>query len=150
MKKYIIAGCIALALSAVAHAENWIMVMESDNNVRLLVDVDSFGAKNWPSSSDATKQIPWLFAKFMFYTSDGTGDPFLYTTKAESCNNGNGELVLQGWDGKNFATKNRYWWSKDGHKMYDSGGLALCALLKSNASTEPTKQKSAATGKNSV
>ena len=148
MKKSIITGCIALALTAVAHAENWIMVMDAKEGVRLLVDIDSFGAKNWPNPADASQQVLWLGARFMFYGPDGAGQPFIYTTKFDSCKSGNGELVYQEWDGKNFANKGRYWWSNDGQKMYDAGGVTLCAIAKEVAA--PTKQKSSAKGKDTV
>ena len=149
MKKFIIAGCIALALTAVAHAETWIMVKESTEGVRLLVDVDSFGAKQWPDGGDATRPVWWVAAKFMYYGPDGAGDPFIYTTRADSCKPGNGELVFQTWDGKNFANKARYWWSTDGQKMYDAGGVALCVMTKS-ALEAPTEQKSSVKGKDTV
>jgi hypothetical protein len=84
----------------------------------------------------------------MYYGAEGPGQPFLYTTKLSSCKSGNGELVSQEWDGKNFVNKTRYWWSTDGKKMYDSAGAVLCAIAKEVAA--PTKQKSSATGKNSV
>jgi hypothetical protein len=43
MKKSIIVACAAMALSFAAHAENWVMLMESTDGVRLLIDTDSFG-----------------------------------------------------------------------------------------------------------
>ena len=149
MKKSIVAGCIALALTAVAHAETWIMVMEAKEGARLLVDVDSFGAKQWPNAADASKPGPiWIAARYMFYGPDGAGVPFIYTTALSSCKSGNGELVYQEWDGKSFANKGRYWWSSDGQKMYDAGGVTLCAIAKEV--TAPTKQKSSVTGKDTV
>ena len=149
MKKTIIAVVAALALTAIAHAENWIMVMESKDGPRLLVDVDSFGGKQWPDLTDASKSNVWLFAKFMYYNNEsGAGEPFVFTTKFDTCKTGNGELVYQAWDGKNFANKGRYWWSADGQKMYDAGGLALCALAK--GAVAPDKQKQGTKGKDSV
>ena len=148
MKKSIIAACAALALTAVAHAENWIMVMEATEGVRLLVDIDSFGAKQWPNPTDATQPVLWIAAKFVYYDTNGAGLPFIYTTKFDSCKSGNGELVYQEWDGKNYANKTRYWWSTDGKKMYDAGGVSLCTIAKAVAA--PAKQKSSLTGKDSV
>lgn len=148
MKKSIIAACAALALCAVAHAENWIMVMESKEGARLLVDVDSFGAKQWPDADASKPAVLWIASRFMFYGPDGAGQPFIYTTKFDSCKTGNGELVFQEWDGKNFASKSRYWWSNDGQKMYDAGGITLCAIAKEVAA--PVKQKSSAKGKDTV
>lgn len=146
MKKTLIAACAALALSFAAHAENWIMVMEAKEGPRLLVDMDSFGAKTWPDASGATNPgILWIAAKFMFYNADGAGTPFLYTTRYESCKTGNGELVYQEWDGTHFANKGRYWWSTDGGKMHDSGGLALCTIAKAVAAPAKQKQQSGTT-----
>jgi hypothetical protein len=141
MKKLIVSALAAMMFAIPAKAEDWVMVMEADVGTRLLVDFDSFGVQKWPDATSPKKQNIWLSAKFIYYGKDGANPAFVYTTKYDSCKSGNGELVHQEWNGTAFANKNRYWWSTEGLKMYDAGGLALCALARAAADATNTKSK---------
>lgn len=120
MKRILLALSLSCAVIA-AHAENWTMVQESDNGSRLLVDIDSY--RNNTKGDDGTI---FVAAMFRFFSNGEAGSPFLYITEADSCKRMNGTLYSRKWENGKWVTTDKFWWSKNGSKMYDSAGELLC------------------------
>ena len=105
--------------------ENWVMVKESDDGVRLLVESEGF-------TQTVDNGIALIAAKFRTIEADNKNNiPVAFVTRVESCNNLNGELFARSWSetNKRWETITTYWWSGDGRKLYDAAGVTLCRIL---------------------
>lgn len=124
MKLKTILASILLTTALAAQAENWVMVSESDQNVRLLVDSDGF------TSAKGDDGTPVIAAPFTFFSADGQRTPtFAYVTTVTSCRTRNGILLYRTLENNAWVTKQTYFWSVNGKKMYDVAGNALCDIL---------------------
>jgi hypothetical protein len=118
--------CLMLVLGQ-AHAANWIMVDETDDGIRMLVDVDTWRLTKQSENDDDITAA----AMFRFVTSDGKlQKPFAYVNYVKSCASGNGELFMRDYDGTSWSTTTKHWWSRGGSKLYDRAGAALCDIFK--------------------
>jgi hypothetical protein len=142
MKKILLALSLSCAVVA-AQAESWILVQEADTGSRLLVDVDSYQRNI--KGEDGTM---FVGALFRFFDKGEAGEPFAFLVEAESCKSMNGSLTSRKWNGSKWVTTEKYWWSKDGNKMYDAGGTLLCGAY--NKVRSESTPKTGATGKNMI
>lgn len=128
MKKLIAIAIMSLA--NIAGAENWTVVSESTDGIRLLIDTDSLTIQEWADKTAPTNKIPWAIASFVYFkTGEGPSDPVLFTTKLQSCDNKGGEVILEEKDNTSkFHITSRFWWSVNGKRVYDDVGQALCLL----------------------
>ena len=139
MKKGLLALSLACAAMA-AQAENWIMIQETDTGARLLVDVDSYKAIKGDNGA------PFAAALFRFFKDGEAGEPFAYVVDTASCKNMNGTVYSRILENNKWVTSGKYWWSKNGNKMYDSGGEILCIAYNKITGA----QKSGTAGKNMI
>jgi hypothetical protein len=144
MKRVLAMLAMTCAFS-VAQAESWILVQESDSGSRLLVDVDSY--KRDIKGDDGTT---FAGALFRFFIKGEAGAPFAFLVETESCKSMNGQLISRKWENGKWVTTEKYWWSKDGNKMYDSGGTLLCGAYNQSKTTTETNPKSGTSGKNMI
>lgn len=122
MKKLLTALLLTLAYVG-AYAQNWVLVDESTSgSLRVLVDSDS-----WKVTEE--EGTTYIFAKFRYVEKGVVGDVVIYLTGLTSCKNRNGVLYHRVFREGRWSTANQYWWSKQGGKLYDSIGGALCDIL---------------------
>lgn len=130
LKKFLASTLLTVSLAA--NANNWIMVQEADNGNRLIVDIETFMVTK---GDDNTPLVAAIFS----YVEDGKlGEPFAFVTDLKSCTTRNGLIHHRMYDGVKWNTVQRYFWSKNGRKMYDAGGMALCDMLEVKV-RQPTK-----------
>ncbi len=142
MKKIIAAVLLAVVSSSVL-AEKWSMIDESkESDLRVLVDSDS-----WKVTED--KGTSYIYATYRFVKEGVPGKDLTYLTGLDSCKNRNGTLYQRAnIDGK-WTTVNQYWWSKQGTKLFDSIGGALCDILEVRIK-ELEREKTPTSSKNST
>lgn len=137
MKLKTLLASLVLASSISAGATNLVMVMESDQGIRLVVDSDSFVAV------PADDKTPLIAARFSYVKDGEFTTPFAYVTEVASCKTRNGPLYYRVQEGNTWITKQKYFWSANGNKMYDAAGNALCDILEVRIQeSSPSKHKS--------
>ena len=134
MIKTLVLSLLFAASSAMA-VENWVSVQDAANGDRLLVDSETFS----PTKGD--DGTVFIAAAFRFVSDGELSTPFAYVTEASTCIKSGGLLYYRTRENGQWVTKGRYWWAKNGSKMYDAGGQALCDILrvriKENAEDKP-------------
>lgn len=117
MKKFLIVAALALsAVASTAHAE-WTMITDSaDGSTRLLGEVGSL------ETSKNNKGITVFTGKFGF-AANGDITTVYAGVLASSCAAGSGQLLIGYMD----ETKEKYFWSSTGTRLYDFIALILCA-----------------------
>lgn len=106
--------------------ENWVFLSEStESGDRLVVDSESFSFTK--DEKDANSPV-YIAARFKMGDLNG-GRPFALVTPAKSCSNMQGDLWFRVFKNNEWVTKETYFWAKNGKKIYDNGGEALCAIM---------------------
>jgi hypothetical protein len=143
MKFKSILAATLLATSLTASATNWVMVTESQE-ARLLVNSDSFTTVK---GDDGTLLIAAQFS----YVKDGTMSPAIaYVTELNACRTRNGVLYGRAFENGAWVTKNTYFWSVNGNKLYDGAGNALCDILSVRVRESSPKESSPTVNKNNI
>jgi hypothetical protein len=133
MKKLFTSALLLVTMAA--SATNWQAIQDSDDGSRLLMDSDSY-AEGKADDGTAT-----LAGKFRYFVSGEMRPEAAYVVFTDSCKAGNGLLFMRTYDGEKWVTANKYWWAKNGSKMYDVIGNFLCDVHKLREAL-PTKSKS--------
>lgn len=110
-------------MSLSSYAANWMMITEGQSGSRLLVDTETF-------SIQKDNNIPFVGALFRFFDSnEGYSTPFAYVIEMSSCRNRNGRLLVRARENNVWVTKQEFFFSAGGTKVYDKGALFLCDTL---------------------
>lgn len=147
MRKALILLSICLATVS-AHAEDWQLLQEAENGVRMLVDIKSIAPINMTSHG---MQGPAIGAKFRYIDDNGVATvPFIFVTAISSCKSMNGELQQGTLQGGKWVPEKKYWWSENGSKMYDASGNFLCKVYNRVTAAQQMQVKPVAPGRNSI
>ena len=142
MKKLLIAAALMTALSA--NATNWIRIADGNDDVRLIMDADTFA----PATAD--DGMPLIAAIFQYVKAGEPSGGLAYVTPISACKSGGGQLWARTFKDGVWTTNANYFWSADGLRLYDFAGGALCVMLKAKmeqnapqkpASKSPAKEK---------
>ena len=125
---------LILLFTITAHAENWTVVTDSGDGVRLIADIDSVQLKEYNSG---TKKSTGIFVNMQYVNTDFV---FVSAIDVEECLlKQRGTLVNAYENGKS----NSYFWTVDGNKMYDAQGQWMCGvvigILNNNKKSEKPK-----------
>lgn len=131
MKK-ILLGLLLVSTTVFAEP-NWVVVTDSDNGTRMFVDSESFA----PSTGDGGAMF--IAAQFKFFSNGEFGRTMAYVTEMNSCEKQSGILYQREFINSKWVTASKRWWDKNGNKMYDRAGTALCDIL--NVRLAETKKK---------
>lgn len=114
----------ALLTSTVANAENWQLVEDATNGLRLVVDVDSVRVQSYTKEGGVASMA--VTAKMSYITQDNEPLVFLSGIDGNDCvYQGGGSIVNVYAD----RSESNYFWSFKGGKIYDAQGQWLCAYL---------------------
>ena len=131
----------ALLASTTVNAENWQLIEDATNGIRLVVDVDStrltpYQKENGAKSVAVSAQMAYVGEKeSLNFIAGIDGDECVYK--------GAGTIINIFPD----RSENKYFWSAQGTKLYDAQGLWLCGYLIKYA--EETEKKKPAVKQNS-
>ncbi len=141
MKKIFTAVLAAASLS-VAAQQNLIHIIDADDGDRLLMDVASFRVIN----DNETKMV-FIGAKYHLFSNGELQPAQTFFTTAATCGPMSGLLIRRDFENGQWKTGARYFWSKDGDKLYDAIGASLCGgyaglnELKQNSTTPKNSNK---------
>lgn len=136
MKNTIAAIALALTTLAAPAAEKWVHVLDGEDGTRMIVDVASF------ARAQGDEGATYIGANFR-YVSDGKINPvFIFVTELASCKSGAGELYARVLRDGRWVTRDTYFWSQSGTKLYDHGAQALCTLLSASEEHQRTRTPS--------
>ena len=111
---------LALLFTITAHAENWLMVTDSDVGARLIADIDSVQIKEY---NKGTKKGTGIFVNMQYVNANLI---FVSAIDVEDCLlKQQGTLINAYPSGK----ADTYFWSIDGDKMYDAEGQWMCGVV---------------------
>ena len=119
--KPLIVSCL-LTLGSLANATNIVMVSETNDGTRLVVDSDSFIIQK-------DNNISFIGAQFAYVTEGEFSTPFAFVTEVNACRNRNGLIHYRVLENNAWVTRNKYFWSSAGTKMFDRAGESLCDIL---------------------
>lgn len=141
MKKLLVGVLAAVSLAATAQ-QNLIHIIDADDGDRLLMDVASFRVIN-----DAETKTVFIGAKYHLFSNGDLQPAQTFFTTAATCGPMSGLLIRRDFANGEWKTGARYFWSKDGDKLYDAIGASLCGgfaglnELKQNSTTPKSSDK---------
>ena len=112
---------IALLVSPLATAENWQLVKDSANGLRLVADVDSLRVETYKNDNNKTS---FAVSAIMSYV-ESQGEPVTFITgiSGEDCVYKDGGIIINVYVDR---SESKYVWSKQGNKFYDAQAQMLC------------------------
>lgn len=113
----------ALLASTTASAENWQLIEDATNGIRLVVDVDSPMLTPYQNEKEA-KSI--AVSALMAYIDNNESIQFVAGIDGDECVYKGAGTIINVFEDK---TKNKYFWSTNGTKLYDAQGQWLCRYL---------------------
>ena len=137
MKRFLAAASILVATVAQA-TPNWVMLTESEEGNRFLIDVSRYQA----STDGGTL---FLGSLFRIAHSDGKfSDSFAFVIAAETCASASGLIQQRTFNEKTsrWETIRQYHWDDKGERFYDYAGAALCYMYKKDKESAPIKNNS--------
>jgi hypothetical protein len=118
---------LALLFTITAHAENWAVVTDSGDGVRLIADVESVKVKEYKKG---TKKSTGIFVNMQYVNTDLV---FVSAIDVEECLLKQRGTLINAYPS---GESNTYFWDISGDKMYDAQGQWLCGavygILKNN------------------
>ena len=118
---------LALLFTITAHAEDWAVVTDSGDGVRLIADVESVKVKEYKKG---TKKGTGIFVNMQYVNTDLV---FVSAIDVEECLLKQRGTLINAYPS---GESNTYFWDISGDKMYDAQGQWLCGavygILKNN------------------
>jgi hypothetical protein len=111
---------LALLFTITAHAENWAVVTDSGDGVRLIADIDSIKVKEY---NRGTKKATGIFANMQYVNTDLI---FVSAIDVEECLLKQRGTLINAYPS---GQSNTYFWDINSDKMYDAQGQWLCGVV---------------------
>jgi len=124
MFRLLLAVCLMASLSA--NAENWKLITDSEGGNRLIVDIDSINVEEYVKSKSPEKKGLRVYGIMRYMHPNTDTSPFAAIVDGEDCVVRKSGILINLYSN---GETDKYFWSEDGVRMYDSQAIWLCAFF---------------------